>query len=103
MVLTFSWRLRFAVLLGVLQGERDAQELHVAVAVPHQQLLAGQHVLAGLVEDLALHLHGDKVLLVREASALHQRHPVAGASSAVDEVAQLAVYKHLSGDNSHIY
>lgn len=95
MGLTLRWGLRVAVLLGVLQGERDAQELHVAVAVPHQQLLAGLHVLAGLVEDLALHLHGGQVLLVREASALHQRHPVAGASSAVNEVAQLAVFKHL--------
>lgn len=96
MVLTLSWRLRVAVLFGVLEGERDAQELHVAVAVPHQQLLAGLNVLAGLVEDLALHLHGDQVLLVRETSALHQRHPVAGASSAVDKVAQLAIFKHLN-------
>lgn len=95
MVLTLSGRLRVAVLFGVLEGERDAQELHVAVAVPHQQLLAGLNVLAGLVEDLALHLHGDQVLLVREASALHQRHPVAGASSAVYEVAQLSIFKHL--------
>lgn len=71
MILTLSWRLRVAVLFGVLEGERDAQELHVAVAVPHQQLLAGLNVLAGLVEDLALHLHGDQVLFVWEASALH--------------------------------
>lgn len=95
-MLTLSWRRRVAVLFGVLQGERDAQELNVAVAVPHQQLLSGLDVLAGLVENLALHLHGNQVLLVWEASALHQRHPVPRTSPAVDEVAQLAIFKHLN-------
>lgn len=75
-MLTFSGQKRFAVLFGLFQGERDAEKLHVAVAVPHQQLLAWLDVFAGLVENLPLHLHGDEVLLVREPGALHQRHPV---------------------------
>lgn len=59
------------VLFGVFQGERDAEELHVAVAIPHQQLLSGLDVFAGLVENLTLHLNSNEVLLVWETSTLH--------------------------------
>lgn len=96
--LTFCGRGRLGVLLGVPEGERDAQELHVAVPVPHQQLLARLDVFAGLVEDLPLHLHGDQVLLVGEPRAFDQRHPVPRASSAVHEMAQLAVFEHLTAE-----
>lgn len=74
--LTFGEGARAAVLSGVLQGERDPEELRITVSVPHQQLLARPDLLAGLVEDLGLDLHRRQVLLLREARALHQRHPV---------------------------
>lgn len=94
-ILTLGGKKRVALLSAVLQGEGDAEELHVAVAVPHQQLLARLDVFAGVVEDLGLHLHGDQVLLVREPGAFHQRHPVPRTRSAVNEMAQLAVFEHL--------
>lgn len=96
--LTFGGEERAALLSGGFQGEGDAQELQVAVAVPHQQLLAWLDVFAGLVEDLCLHLHGDQVLLIREAGALDQSHPVPRSPSAVHEVAQLAVFEHLPAE-----
>ena len=93
--LTFGRGSPGVALHGALQGERDAQELHVAVSIPHQQLLARPHLLTGLVEDVTLHLHRDQVLLLREPSALHQGHPVPGAGSAVHEMTQHAVLEHL--------
>lgn len=94
-ICTFSWRGHSVLLAGFLQGQRDAQELHVGVPVPHQELLARSDLFAGLVEDLPLRLHGHHVLLIWEASAFHQRHPVPGASPAVHKVTQPAVFKHL--------
>lgn len=57
-ILTLSGRGYVVVLYGVFQGERDAEELHVAVTIPHQKLLSWLDVFAGLVENLPLHLYG---------------------------------------------
>lgn len=70
-MLTLGGGGRAVSLPGVFQREGDAEELHVAVSVPHQQLLARSDLFAGLVEDLILDLHGNQVLLLREPGALH--------------------------------
>lgn len=100
--------LTFGVLRGpprlrhALQADGDAQELHVAVPVPHQQLLLGRDLPAALVKDLPLALQRRQVLLLGEAGAVHQRHPVAGCALPVDEVAQLPVFEDLKGGEKRI-
>lgn len=69
--LTFSGRNHVVVLSGVFQGEGDAEELHVAVTIPHQQLLSWTDLLAGLVKDLTLDLYSNQILLVWETGTLH--------------------------------
>lgn len=88
-------KLACCVLSRVFQREWDPEELRVAVPVPHQELLAWTDLLADLVEDLTLDLNRHQVLLLWEASALHKRHPVSRRASAVHEVTQAAVLKHL--------
>lgn len=78
-----------------LEADGDAQELQVAIAIPDQQLLPRRDLFAALVVDLALGLQGREVLLLWEAGAVNQGHPVAGGAFAVDEVAQAAVLKDL--------
>lgn len=96
-----SGRLTFGVLRGslplryALQADGDAQELHIAVAIPHQQLLLRQDFLAALVEYLPLTLDSRQILLLGEPGTVHQGHPVASGALAVDEVAQAPVFKDL--------
>ena len=53
------------------------------------------YILTGLVEDLAVHLHGDQVLLLGVAGAVDECHPVARVAAPVHEVAQFALQEDL--------
>lgn len=100
--LTFGVLRGFLPLCHALQADGDAQELHVAIAVPHQQLLLREDFLAALVEDLSLALDSRQILLLGEPGAVHQGHPVAGGSLPVYKVAQTAVFKDLEGRGRRI-
>lgn len=101
-------RLTFGVLRGflplrhALQADGDAQELHVAIAVPHQQLLLREDFLAALVEDLSLALDSRQILLLGEPGTVHQGHPVASGALPVYEVAQATVFKDLESRENRI-
>lgn len=92
---TFSWE-RFSVINKIFEGERNTQKLHIAVSVPDQEFLAGSDLFAGLIEYLAFTLDRDQVLLLGEARALHQGHPIPWSASSIHKVTQAAVLKDLS-------
>lgn len=83
-----------------LEADGNAQELHVAVAIPDQQLLPRCDLFAALIEDLALALQGCQVLLLWEAGTVDQGHPVAKGALAINEVAQAPFLKDLQGDDN---
>lgn len=93
--LTFGVLRGFLALYHALQADGDAQKLHVAIAVPHQQLLLREDFLAGLVEDLSLALDSSQILLLGEPGTVHQGHPVASGALPVYKVAQATVFKDL--------
>ena len=83
-------------LVDLLERDRYAHELDVAVSVPDEQLRTARYVLGDLVVDLPVDLDGDEVLLLRVASAVDEGEPVAVDTSTVDEVTQSAVFEYLS-------
>lgn len=102
-ILTLSGKRFKAVVYKLLECEWDPQELDVTVSVPHKQLLLRLDVLARLVEDLRVALHGNQVLLLGEARALDQRHPVTGGTPTIHEVAQAPVLEDLIYTNKTTY
>lgn len=100
--LTFGVLRGFLPLCHALQADGDAQKLHVAIAVPHQQLLLREDFLAALVEDLSLALDSRQILLLGEPGTVYQGHPVASRSLPVYKVAQATAFKDLESREKSI-
>lgn len=94
--LTFrGLRQLLASLLSDTEVHGNAQELLIAVSVPHKQFLVLLDVSTTLIKYLPLVLHGQQVLLLGEPSTVDIGHPVP-RTFAVDKMAQVTVFKNLN-------